>query len=116
MKQVVCKENELGPGQMRTVMKGKAPIVVVCSGAGRYYAIRGVCPHQGAPLGKGQLTSLTVSESPGVYGLARDMEILRCPWHSFDYDIVSGTCVSDPSLQVKTYPVYVKDGEIIVDL
>ena len=116
MRHVVCKQDELGPGQMRTVMKGRAPIIVVCSDAGRYYAIRGVCPHQGARLDKGQLTSLTVSEKPGVYGIDRDGEILRCPWHSFDYDIVSGNCVSDPNRRIKTYPVYVEDGDIVVDL
>lgn len=116
MRQVVCKQGELGPGQMRTVMKGKAPIVVVCSGSERYYAVRGVCPHQGARLAHGQLTSLTISDEPGVYGMARDREILRCPWHSFDYDVVSGSCISDPGLRIKTYPVYVEDGEIVVDL
>lgn len=116
MRQVVCKESELGPGQMRSIKKDKAPIVVVCSEAGRYYAVRGICPHQGADLGKGQLTSLTVSEEPGVYGFAKEGEILRCPWHSFDYDVVSGKCISAPNLRVKTYPVYVDDGEIVVDL
>lgn len=101
---------------MKTVPNGGAPIIVVCGEDNRYYAIRGICPHQGARLGKGHLTSLTASETPGVYGMEKDRAILRCPWHSFDYDIASGRCVSDPRLRVKTYPVHVENGEIMVDL
>lgn len=116
MKHVVCRQSELGPGESRTVMNGRVPVVVVCGSENRYYAIRGICPHQGAMLAKGHLTSLTVSEKPGVYELAQDREVLRCPWHSFDYDVATGRCVSDSRLRVKTYPVYVEDGDIVVDL
>lgn len=116
MKHVVCKQSELGPGQMRTVTKGKAPVVVVCSEDNEYYAVRGICPHQGAMLDKGHLTSLTVSEGPGHYEVEKGGEILRCPWHSFDYDVTTGECVSDKSLRIKTYPAYVEEGDIVVDL
>lgn len=116
MKQVICKQSELGPGQMRTVAKGKAPVIVVCSDTNEYYAVRGICPHQGALLDKGHLTSLTISDEPGLYGVAKDRGILRCPWHSFDYDVTTGRCVSDSRLRIKTYPVYVEGGDIVVDL
>lgn len=115
-KKVVCRAKELAPGQMRTLRNGGVPIVVVCSAVGEYHAVRGICPHQGALLGRGHLWSLTVSEEPGVYGLAEKAEILRCPWHSFDYDVKTGRCVSDPRLRVRTYPVSVEDGHIVVDL
>jgi nitrite reductase/ring-hydroxylating ferredoxin subunit len=115
-RQVVCREEELAPGQMRTLRIGRAPVVVVCSAVGEYHAIRGICPHQGALLGRGRLWSLTVSDEPGAYGLAEKAEILRCPWHSFDYDVKTGRCVSDPRLRVRTYPVSVEDGHIVVDL
>jgi nitrite reductase/ring-hydroxylating ferredoxin subunit len=116
MKQVVCRQGELGPGQMRTITKGQAPVVVVCNAKNEYYAVRGVCPHQGGMLGAGQLTSLTVSDEPGRYELAKHGEVLRCPWHSFDYDVTTGRCVSDPRLRVKTYPVHIEDGYVVVDL
>jgi len=116
MKQVVCRQDELRPGQMRTIMKGPAPVVVICSGENKYYAVRGVCPHQGGMLGTGQLTSLTVSDEPGRYELVKNGEVLRCPWHSFDYDVTTGRCVGDPRLRVKTYPVCVEDGHVVVDL
>lgn len=116
MRHVVCKQSEFEPGQMYTIMKGKVPVIVVCADIGEYYAVRGICPHQGAMLDKGHLTSLTVSEEPGLYSLAKGKEILRCPWHSFDYDVTSGECVSDQSLRVKTYPVHVEKGDVVVHL
>jgi 3-phenylpropionate/trans-cinnamate dioxygenase ferredoxin subunit len=67
-------------------------------------------------LGAGQLTSLTISDEPGNYELAKHGEVLRCPWHSFDYDVTTGQCVSDPRLRVKTYPVHIEDGYVLVDL
>lgn len=116
MKRIVCRRDELGPGEMRTIMKGNAPVVVVCSAKEEYYAVRGVCPHQGGMLGAGQLAALTISDAPGVYRLAKTKQVLRCPWHSFDYDVKTGRCVGDPHLRVKTYPVSVENGEIVVDL
>ena len=116
MKQVVCRQDELGPGQMKTLTKGRAPVVVVCNDKNEYFAVRGLCPHQGGMLGAGQLTSLTVSDEPGRYELTKHGEVLRCPWHSFDYDVATGQCVSDPHLRIKTYPVHIEDGHVVVDL
>lgn len=116
MKQAVCRKEELGPGQMRTVMRDRVPVVVLCTDEGRYYALRGICPHQGAELGKGHLVSPTTADEPGVYAVVQDKKILRCPWHSFDYDTVTGQCLSDSKLRVKTYPVHVENGHIVIDL
>ena len=39
-----------------------------------------------------------------------------CPWHGFDFDLVSGQCVVDPGLAVTIYAVRVSDGVVEVDL
>ncbi len=116
MKQVVCGEDELSPGEMRVVYKGRAPVVVACTKPGTFRAVRGVCPHQGALLGRGRLWWLTMSDEPGSYELTEEARILRCPWHGFDYDLETGECVGDSRLRVKTYPVSVEDGQVVVDL
>lgn len=103
-------------GEMRTIAKGATPVVVIRTEEGEYYAVRGICPHQGASLAKGRLWPLTSSEGPGTYELSRGAEILRCPWHAFEYDVTTGRCVGDPSLRVRTYPVYIEDGQVVVDL
>src|SRR3712207_4666332 len=113
-KHVVCREEELAPGQMRTLRAGGAPVVVVCSAAEEYHEVRGICPHQGALRGRGQLWSVAVSDEPGVYGLAEKAEILRCRWRSLDYDVKTGRCVGGPRVRVRTYPVSVEDRRIVV--
>lgn len=115
MKRIVCRQDELDPGQMRVFTEGKAPVVVVCSANNEYFAVRGICPHQGGMLGAGRLTSLTVSDEPGAYGLEKHGEVLQCPWHGFSYNVATGRCLGDPRLRVKTYSVHVEDDHIVVD-
>jgi nitrite reductase (NADH) small subunit len=116
VKRVVCGSEDLGRGQMLVAWIVRVPVVVVCTGSNDYYAVRGICPHQGAMLGAGQLTSLTASDEPGTYELVEHGELLRCPWHSFDYDVKTGRCVSDPRLRVKTYPVTVEGDHLVIDM
>jgi 3-phenylpropionate/trans-cinnamate dioxygenase ferredoxin subunit len=49
------------------------------------------------------------SSGPGDYGWARAGEILRCPWHAWEFDIKTGKAVVDPQkVRVKTYEVSVE--------
>ena len=66
---------------------------------------------------------------PGEYVWARDGEILRCPWHGWEFDITTGRSVFNPHAvrvkmyevtveapdeSVETYPVTVEAGTIIL--
>lgn len=115
MKHVVAAVTDFGPGEMRVVEGEKASVVVVCTSHGEYYAVRAVCPHQGAELDQGQLTDLTVGDAPGEYRIADTGAVLRCPWHSFDFDVESGRCVSDGRMRVRRYEVTVEDGKVHVE-
>jgi 3-phenylpropionate/trans-cinnamate dioxygenase ferredoxin subunit len=115
MSLVVCPADELAPGQMRTVMRGDTPVVVVRTSAGELHALRGWCAHQGAMLGAGRLTWLTSADEPGSYELTRPAEILKCPWHSFEYDVATGRCLTDPRLRLRTYPVSEEGGLVVLD-
>ena len=78
---------------------------------GEYFALVNRCPHQGAPLCEGMLVSLVESSGPGEYRLVRSEEMLRCPWHGWEFDIRTGQSWCEPSkLRVKTYPVSVESG------
>jgi nitrite reductase/ring-hydroxylating ferredoxin subunit len=75
---------------------------------GRYYAVRNRCPHQGGPLCLGPTTGLVTSSLPGSYGYEREGEILRCPWHGWEFDLRDGHSIVDPErTRVKSYPVVV---------
>jgi nitrite reductase/ring-hydroxylating ferredoxin subunit len=39
---------------------------------------------------------------------------LRCPWHSWEYDITTGQSVFDPRVRVVTYPVEIANFEVAI--
>ena len=107
---VVCAAEELPPGTRRIVKVGARSIGVFNVG-GRYYALRNVCPHQGAPLCRGPLTGTTLPGPPGSYRYAREGEILRCPWHGWEFDVTNGRSIFNPhAVRVRRYPVAVETG------
>ena len=116
MKHLVARTEDFGPGDVRTVRGAKQPVVVVCTNKGEYHAVRALCPHQGAELAAGQLTNLTISDDPGKYFIDPDSTVLRCPWHSFDFAVDSGQCASDGQMRVRTFPVSVEDGDVVVEI
>jgi nitrite reductase (NADH) small subunit len=78
----------------------------------QFYALRNTCPHQGAPLCVGTVTGMTLPSNPGEYVYGRDGEIVRCPWHGWEFDITTGKSICDPhKLLVKTYEVAVETEE-----
>ncbi|MBW7456589.1 Rieske 2Fe-2S domain-containing protein, partial [Paenibacillus sepulcri] len=64
---------------------------------------------QGAPLCAGKVTGMTLPSEPGQYLYGREGEILRCPWHGWEFDIQNGKSIFDPhKCLVKTYQVAVE--------
>jgi nitrite reductase/ring-hydroxylating ferredoxin subunit len=45
-----------------------------------------------------------------------DGDILTCPWHGFQYSIVDGRCLADPSAQLDMYPVVIEKDEVYLEL
>ena len=108
---VVCAADELPPGSRRIVTVGSRSIGVFNVG-GRYHALRNVCPHQGAPLCEGPLTGTTLPAPPGTFRYGRGGEILRCPWHGWEFDVTSGRSIFNPhAVRVRAYPVAVEDAD-----
>ncbi|MBI1294202.1 Rieske 2Fe-2S domain-containing protein [bacterium] len=76
-----------------------------------YYAIRNTCPHQGGPLCEGLLTGFLMADVPGEYTYTRRGEIVRCPWHGWEFDVKTGQSWWDPArTRVRSYEVAV--GEV----
>ena len=81
---------------------------------GSFYALRNICPHRGAPLCHGRLRPLMTA--PDVYQLdrERDDEILKCPWHQWEFDIKTGQALFDPGLRVRSYEVKQEGEDVVV--
>lgn len=93
----VASTNELPPGQGKSVVVGDREVAVFnCDG--KFYAIDNTCPHQGGPLGEGEL----------------DGTVVTCPWHGWRFDVCSGQSPVVPSAKLAKYEVKVEGSDILV--
>jgi nitrite reductase/ring-hydroxylating ferredoxin subunit len=117
VRRAVCAADRLQPGQLLEVRVDRLSLVVVRGHDGGYRVLRNVCAHQGAPLAAGRLEPLIVADAPGCYRIEAGKDVLRCPWHAYEYDIDTGRSPSDPDrVRVKSYPASVEDGEVTIEL
>ena len=86
-------------GDVREVYAGGEPFAI-CNVDGQLHAVRGVCPHQGGPLGQGALHG----------------NMLVCPWHAWEFDCLTGQHDYDPSITVETVAVVVNGDQVSLDL
>ena len=70
----VAEVGELPEGQVTTVTAGITAVCLIHTAEHGYTALDNRCPHQGGPLGEGQL----------------DGAWLICPWHGYEYDPQTG--------------------------
>lgn len=67
---------------------------------GRVHAVDNRCPHLGFPLSKGTVRG----------------GILTCHWHSWQFDLCSGGCLTPTESDVAVYPTKLEKGQVWVDL
>jgi nitrite reductase/ring-hydroxylating ferredoxin subunit len=111
---VVCHKDEIPVGGKRIVEDGGLSIGVF-NISGEFWAVKNVCPHAGAPLCMG---SVHATHRPGdVFEFRPDLHgrVLRCPWHGWEFDILTGKALYDRNSRIATYPVEVsEDGNVVV--
>lgn len=89
--------DELPEGRVKPVT---CELVTVCMAhfKGQYSALDNKCPHQGGPLGEGSIEN----------------GWLRCPWHGWDYDPLTGKSPGAHDDGIDTFDVEVRDDGIYV--
>ncbi len=117
MKHYVCSLEELGKIRKKALVINNRPVVVVYSDQGSLHALRDVCPHKGPCLSDGMLDKNCTGATTGEYIFDRETEVLRCPWHSWEFDIRTGKSLFSPEkVRVKTYSVIIEEGDVFVEL
>ena len=98
----VTEKDSLPQGQVTTVMAGNIALCLIHTAEHGYTALDNRCPHQGGPLGEGQL----------------DGPWLICPWHGYEYDPKSGDppegygdCATPFPLEIRKDGIYVQIDE-----
>ena len=111
---VVASLAELPPGSRKIVEVAGRSIGVFNVG-GELFALRNRCPHQGGPLCEGRLAGQVEVAAPGdEIQYSRPGEILRCPWHGWEYDIETGICAADRRIRLRRYEAVEREGAIYV--
>jgi len=93
----VARVEEIRPGQSRSVRAGVRHIAVFNVG-GALYAVEDACRHMKAPLSTGRVEGTT----------------LTCSWHGWKYDIITGACHDKSWGCLRTFPVKIEAGQILV--
>lgn len=87
------------PGDsLELVSEGR--IVAIYNVDGEIFALDGVCPHQGGPLGQGQL----------------DGCIVTCPWHGWQFDVRDGQHQISATMQQPGFATKIVDGQIMIQM
>lgn len=107
----VARVDEIPDGG-RTIVEVAGRSIGIFNIGGAFYAIRNRCPHQGGPLCAGVLSGFVESSAPGEYRYARRGEMLRCPWHGWEFDVTTGQSWFDPArVRVRSYDIEVVRGD-----
>jgi nitrite reductase (NADH) small subunit len=110
-KHVIGRVGEIPPGERRLVdLEGRS--IGVFNVKGTFYALRNTCPHQSGPLCLGRIKGLLQASDQKHLELSREGEILRCPWHGWEFDLTNGRSIFNPHrVRVRSYQVTVESDD-----
>jgi nitrite reductase/ring-hydroxylating ferredoxin subunit len=92
----VARRGDVAPGQVLLVQAGERWFALANVG-GELYAVLNDCPHNGGPLGKGELQGRE----------------LVCPWHGWRWDVTSGrNCWPGADWRAAKVPVKIVGDEV----
>ncbi len=111
----VGRTGEISPGECR-IVEIKRHSVGVFNVNGEFVAVLNVCPHELAPVCRGRVSGTTLPSPPGEYRWGRDGEILSCPWHGWEFDLLTSKALADPRVRVRRYPTEVHEDTVFVVL
>ncbi len=98
----VADSDDLQDGEVRPAQAGTRALALTRFN-GRYAALDNACPHQGGPLAEGSI-------EPGEGGQCW----LRCPWHGWDFDPLTGRSPGSHDDGVAVYPLEEREDGIYV--
>ena len=110
---LVAKVGEVEEGRCHLVKLRGMEIALFLVG-GEYRAYRNVCPHAGAPLDRGRISGTTLHSAVYQYEYGMERQILRCPWHGWEFDLKTGAHLVDSGCKLRSYHVTVEDGLVYV--
>ena len=97
---MVCNAADLTTGAGYSAAVQSKQLALFRHADGRIFAVDAQCPHAGGPLEEGAM---------------KNCEVI-CPLHDYRFDLITGRCSTDPGLTLETYPVFVEDNQVWVEI
>src|SRR5262245_26132525 len=96
----LCKVQDVAVGEVRRI-EAAGLALAVYNVAGAFYATDDACTHGPGSLSEGFL----------------DGDIIECNFHQGQFNVRTGEVVLPPCIDpVKTYPAFVRDGKVIIEI
>ncbi len=111
----VARVSEIPPGE-RKIVEVDGRSIGVFNVHGTFVAALNVCPHELAPVCLGAVRGTLVASMPGEYCWVREGEILACPWHGWEFDLLTGRALADKRKRLRLFPVTVREDTVYVTL
>ncbi|TLS53310.1 Rieske 2Fe-2S domain-containing protein [Paenibacillus antri] len=83
---------------------------------GRFYAYRNMCPHAGAPVCVGHVTDTRLPSQVYEYQVGLEGQVLRCPWHGWEFDLKNGRHLADESIRLRSFEVVEEEGRLYLTM
>lgn len=96
---VIGKVEEIPEGERKIIQVGATSIGVLRH-EGKWIAMRNSCLHRGGPVLTGCIEG----------------NVITCPWHGFQYDVMTGELLVDPSAKLDRFEVTIRDGIVHVQI
>jgi toluene monooxygenase system ferredoxin subunit len=96
----VCAKSDVWPGEMLGVVVKGRRVLVVCPRDGEPRAYEDRCAHQNMPLSDGHF----------------DGRVLVCRYHEWSYDACTGCGINPENARLRSLPLRVEGGDILVDV
>ena len=111
---------EFADGDRKIVASGDAEIGVFCWEQ-KFYAYSNFCLHQGGPACEGLVMHavedviLADRTCHGQRFSDTDVNFV-CPWHGYEYDLRTGSLISDRRRKLQSYPVVIREDRVYIVL
>jgi 3-phenylpropionate/trans-cinnamate dioxygenase ferredoxin subunit len=111
----VAKAGEIPPGE-RKIVEVAGRSIGIFNVNGTFVGVLNVCPHALGPVCLGRVSGTTLPSAPGEFRWGREGEILACPWHGWEFDLLTGRALADRRKHLRCYPVTVEGDTLFVVL
>ncbi|MGD9868897.1 MAG: Rieske (2Fe-2S) protein [Hyphomicrobiales bacterium] len=113
----VGKASDLKEGERRIIKTSRGEVGLFFED-GAYHAYSNLCPHQGGPACEGivinKVVDIIAPDRTYQGQTFSDTRHFVCPWHGWEYDLVTGECAGNRRIKLKKFDVVKKGDDIFV--